>query len=152
MKFTIIQGAIIFMGKNIPRERGLDNTITVLKEAYEYVPNRLEKHDTNIFELRALGGRRTVVISGKEAAELFYNNDLIERQGTLPKRIVNTLFGKGAIHTTGGKKHIDSSGSPDGSACGQCGFPVSGSHPIPCAKGQLLSGHLPLREPMPDAV
>ena len=36
------------MGKNIPRERGLDNTITVLKEAYEYVPNRLE-NITQIF-------------------------------------------------------------------------------------------------------
>src|SRR5699024_2255757 len=29
------------------------------------------------------------------------------RQGTLPKRVVNTLFGKGAIHTTTGKQHID---------------------------------------------
>ena len=93
------------MGKQIPKDRGLDSTFKVLKEGYKYVPNRLEKFDTNIFELRALGGRRTVVISGKEAAELFYNNDLIERQGTLPKRVVNTLFGKGAIHTTGGKTH-----------------------------------------------
>ncbi|MBM6628701.1 cytochrome P450 [Mammaliicoccus vitulinus] len=95
------------MGKQIPKDRGLDSTLKVLKEGYKYVPNRLEKFDTNIFELRALGGRRTVVISGKEAAELFYNNELTERQGTLPKRVVNTLFGKGAIHTTGGKKHID---------------------------------------------
>ncbi|MWU05826.1 cytochrome P450, partial [Escherichia coli] len=48
-----------------------------------------------------------VVISGKAAAELFYDNDKISRKGTLPKRIVHTLFGKGAIHTTEGKVHVD---------------------------------------------
>ncbi len=38
---------------------------------------------------------------------MFYNNDIVQREGMLPKRIVNTLFGKGAIHTIDGKKHID---------------------------------------------
>lgn len=98
------------MGKRIPKEKGLDSTLTVMKEGYEYIQNRTKKHQSNIFETKVLGGRRTIVISGKDAAELFYDNDKIERSGTLPPRVVKTLFGKGAIHTTTGKTHIDRKG------------------------------------------
>ncbi|WP_198617357.1 cytochrome P450 [Staphylococcus canis] len=91
----------------IPKDNGLDNTLKIIKEAYTYVPCRLEEMQTKIFETRALGMKKMVVISGKEAAELFYDNSKISRKGTLPKRIVNTLFGKGAIHTTEGKVHVD---------------------------------------------
>lgn len=98
------------MGKRMPKERGLDSTLTVMKEGYEYIQNRTKKHNSNVFETKVLGGRRTVVISGKDAAELFYDNDKIERAGTLPPRVVKTLFGKGAIHTTTGKTHIDRKG------------------------------------------
>ncbi|RXK18941.1 cytochrome P450 [Macrococcus sp. DPC7161] len=89
------------------KESGFDHTLTMLKEGYTYIPNRTEKYQSPIFFNRVLGGKPCAIISGKEAAELFYNNDLIERKGTMPKRIVKTLFGKGAIHTTTGKVHID---------------------------------------------
>ncbi|TDM07104.1 cytochrome P450 [Macrococcus lamae] len=95
------------MSKPIPVDKGIDKTLTVMKEGYEYVSNRTKKFNSDIFETRVLGGKRAMVISGKEAAELFYDNDKIERKGTLPPRVVKTLFGKGAIHTTTGKVHID---------------------------------------------
>ena len=95
------------MSKRVPKDRGIDNSLKIMKEGYEYVPARMKKFNTNIFETRVLGGKTAVVISGKDAAELFYDNDKTERKGTLPKRVVKTLFGKGAIHTTTGKKHID---------------------------------------------
>lgn len=95
------------MGKRMPKDKGLDKTLTIMKEGYLYIPNRTKKFNSNVFETTVLGGKTAVVISGKEAAELFYDNDLIERKGTLPKRVVKTLFGKGAIHTTTGKTHID---------------------------------------------
>ncbi|WP_414051301.1 cytochrome P450 [Macrococcus animalis] len=95
------------MAKRMPKDRGLDNTLTIMKEGYEYIQNRTKKFDSNVFETRVLGGKHAVIISGKAAAELFYDNDKIERSGTLPPRVVKTLFGKGAIHTTTGKKHID---------------------------------------------
>lgn len=93
------------MAKRMPKVKGLDQTLTVLKEGYEFIPNRTRKLNTNVFEMRILGGKKAVVISGKEAAELFYDNEKTERAGTLPKRLVKTLFGKGAIHTTTGDKH-----------------------------------------------
>ncbi|GGA97204.1 cytochrome P450 [Macrococcus hajekii] len=95
------------MAKRIPKVKGFDQTLNVIKEGYEFIPNRTKKFNSNVFEMRVLGGKRAIVISGKEAAELFYDNEKIERQGTLPKRIVKTLFGKGAIHTTTGAKHKD---------------------------------------------
>ncbi len=91
----------------IPKDKGLDNTLKIVKEAYTYVPRRLEAFDTNVFETRALGMKKVLVVSGKKAAELFYDNEKISRKGALPKRIVNTLFGQGAIHTTEGKQHVD---------------------------------------------
>lgn len=95
------------VAKKLPKDTGLDNTLKMINEAYTYVPKRLEKFGTKAFETRALGMKPIVVISGKAAAELFYDNDKISRKGTLPKRIVHTLFGKGAIHTTEGKVHVD---------------------------------------------
>ena len=92
----------------IKKHKGLDNTLKVMKEGYLYTTNQRRRLGSdNIFETRVLGGKRAIVISGKKAAELFYDNDKTERSGTLPKRLVNTLFGKGAIHTTTGKKHVD---------------------------------------------
>ena len=91
----------------LKRDKGLDNTLKVLKEGYLYTTNTRNRLNVPVFETRAIGGKPFVVLNGKEGAELFYNNDLVQREGMLPKRIVNTLFGKGAIHTIDGKKHID---------------------------------------------
>ena len=65
------------MAKKLPKDSGIDNTFKVLKEAYTYVPCRLEKFNTKAFQTKAMGMKPIVVISGKEAAELFYNNDVM---------------------------------------------------------------------------
>src|SRR5699024_2590153 len=92
----------------IKRDKGLDNTLKVMKQGYLYITNQRKRLGSeNIFERRSLGGKKIIVISGKDAAELFYYNDKIERRATLPKRVVHTMYGKRAIHTTTPKKHID---------------------------------------------
>lgn len=100
-------GGNVKVAKKLPKDSGLDNTFKILNEAYTYVPCRLEKFGTKAFETAAIDMKPMTVISGKEAAELFYDNELMQREKTLPKRVVNTLFGKGAIHTTKGKVHVD---------------------------------------------
>ena len=92
---------------SLKRDKGLDNTLKVMKQGYLYTTNQRNRLNTTVFETRALGGKPFVAVTGKEGAEMFYNNDIVQREGMLPKRIVNTLFGKGAIHTIDGKKHID---------------------------------------------
>lgn len=92
---------------SLKRDKGLDNTLKVMKQGYLYTTNQRNRLNTTVFETKALGGKPFAVVTGKEGAEMFYNNDIVQREGMLPKRIVNTLFGKGAIHTIDGKKHID---------------------------------------------
>lgn len=106
MKLRLQFGGWKFMAK-IKRHKGLDNTLKVFGQGYLYTTNQRERLNAEVFETRALGGKSYVVLNGKEGAELFYDNDKIEREGGLPRRVVNTLFGKGAIHTTTGKQHID---------------------------------------------
>ncbi|WP_337017048.1 cytochrome P450 [Oceanobacillus massiliensis] len=80
----------------IPKEEGLDHTIELLKEGYEYIPNRMRQYDTEIFETRLLG-KKAICISGEEAAELFYDTELFKRKGVVPGRIEKSLFGEGGV-------------------------------------------------------
>src|SRR5699024_12275633 len=93
----------------IKRAKGLDNSVKLMKQGYLYTTNQRERLGVTdgAFETRALGGKRIIVLSGKDGAELFYDNDKVERSSTLTKRIVNTLFGQGAIHMTTGRVHIE---------------------------------------------
>src|SRR5699024_2098957 len=87
-----------------PKEKGLDHTLGVLKEGYQYIPNRMKAYQTNMFETRVLG-QKTICLSGKEAAELFYNNEKFIRINAAPKRVLKTLFGLGGVQTLDGEEH-----------------------------------------------
>ena len=91
--------------KQIPRDKCIDNTLTLLKEGYLFIQNRLERYSADLFETRLLG-KRAICISGKEASKLFYNSYLMKRKGALPKRVQKTLFGENAIQTMDGRKHL----------------------------------------------
>ncbi|MFD2629760.1 cytochrome P450 [Oceanobacillus kapialis] len=92
-------------GKHIPTEKGMDHSLALLREGFRFVPNRLQRFDTDIFETRMMGGKKVVCISGKEAAELFYDNELFKRQGAAPKRIKESLFGVGGVQGMDGEAH-----------------------------------------------
>lgn len=80
----------------IPQEEGIDNTLAVLSEGYQFIPNRLVKFNSNIFTTRLLG-QQAIIISGKEAAELFYDEERFQRKGAVPKRVFKSLFGVGGV-------------------------------------------------------
>lgn len=74
----------------IKKDSGLDNTLKVLKQGYKYTENQRKRLDSdNIFETRGLGGKRIIFLSGKKAAETFYDNDKIEREGMLPLSLIH---------------------------------------------------------------
>jgi len=91
--------------KQIPRDKCIDNTLTLLKEGYLFIQNRTERYSSDVFETRILG-KKSICISGKEAAKLFYNAILMKKKGALPKRIQKTLFGVNAIQTMDGRRHL----------------------------------------------
>ena len=87
-----------------PKEKGLDHTLGVLKEGYLYIPNRMRAYQTDVFETRVLG-QKAICLSGKNAAELFYNNEKFTRTNAAPKRVLKTLFGLDGVQTLDGEAH-----------------------------------------------
>lgn len=89
----------------IPRDPCPDSTLNLLMEGYLFIPNRMRKYKSTIFQTRLMG-KKAVCISGKKAAEVFYDQSLFTRKGAMPGRIQETLFGKKAIQTLDGASHM----------------------------------------------
>lgn len=84
----------------------VDDTIKLLCEGYLYIPNRIRKYNSDLFQTRLLG-QKVICISGEKAAKLFYDQNLFTREGVIPKRVQETLFGKNSIQTLVGAEHLD---------------------------------------------
>ncbi|SFB06998.1 fatty-acid peroxygenase [Lentibacillus halodurans] len=89
----------------IPREKGLDHTLTMLSEGYQYILNRRRRFQSDIFQTRLLGGQKVICIGGEEAAEVFYDEEKFKRKGAVPNRIKESLFGKQAVQGLDGAAH-----------------------------------------------
>jgi fatty-acid peroxygenase len=83
----------------------MDNTLSFLREGYEYIPNRAKRYNRNMFETRLLGGKRFVCMTGREAAEVFYDESKFARHGAAPQRVLKTLFGEKGVQTLDNKAH-----------------------------------------------
>jgi fatty-acid peroxygenase len=94
-----------FRPMSIPHDKSLDNSIALLNEGYLFIPNRMERYHSDIFEARLLG-EQVICITGEEAAKIFYDKERFQRNGAAPKRIQKTLFGENAIQTMDGEAHI----------------------------------------------
>ncbi|OES43392.1 cytochrome P450 [Domibacillus iocasae] len=88
----------------MPKEDGLDQSLSLLREGYLYIPNRRRSFQENIFETRLMG-KPAICMGGKEAAKLFYDPAKFQREGAAPKRVVKTLFGEGGVQTLDGEAH-----------------------------------------------
>ena len=88
----------------IPHDKSLDNTISFLKNGYDFIHKKREENHTNLLTVRLMG-MNVVCLGGEEGARLFYNPQLFQRTGAVPKRVQKTLTGVDAIHTLDGEKH-----------------------------------------------
>ncbi|AYV73632.1 cytochrome P450 [Bacillus sp. PK3-056] len=89
----------------VPSEKGLDKTISLLKEGYLFINNRMDKFNSDIFTVRLLG-QDVICIRGEEAVKIFYDSEKFQRNGAAPNRIQQTLFGKNAVQTMDDEKHL----------------------------------------------
>jgi fatty-acid peroxygenase len=89
---------------HIPKEQGLDHTLSLLREGYLYIPNRRQGFRSDVFETRLLG-KKAICLSSKDAAELFYDNTKFKREGAAPERAVQTLFGENGVQSLDGEQH-----------------------------------------------
>src|SRR4051812_17789473 len=85
-------------------DRFFDSTIAFLREGYSFGLNRFGRLDTDVFEVRLLL-RRTIVMRGTEAAELFYDEERFVRRRAMPRRALRSFLGSRAVQTLDGVRH-----------------------------------------------
>lgn len=83
-----------------------DDTLALLKNPYRFISNKCKDLGTDVFETRVFM-HRAYCMTGRDAAELFYNNEYFTRAGASPEPLRATLFGKGGMQTIDGAEHIN---------------------------------------------
>ena len=90
--------------KEIPREKTVDHTLTLLSEGYEFISKRNKQFDSDIFQTRLLG-QKVICITGEEAARAFYDEERFIRKPAIPKRIQKALFGENGVQVLDDEEH-----------------------------------------------
>ncbi|MFG2291985.1 cytochrome P450 [Streptomyces sp. NPDC048603] len=81
-----------------------DSTVLLLAEGYTWAPRLLRRAGADAVRTR-LTGRPAVLLHGREAVRFFYDEHHVLREGALPGPVLDTLFGRGAVHTLDGSEH-----------------------------------------------
>lgn len=81
-----------------------DQTLALLREGYPFIQARCEKLGSDVFDTRLML-RTTTCLTGRDAAELFYDESRMSRDGAMPGRVLKTLIGKGGVQTLDGDTH-----------------------------------------------
>jgi fatty-acid peroxygenase len=81
---------------DIPRDPGVDSSLSLLSEGYSFIPSRCQRLESDVFQVRLLM-QDTICMSGEDAARLFYDEQLFQRQHAAPRMLKKTLFGQGGV-------------------------------------------------------
>lgn len=87
-----------------PRDPAFDSSLALLLEGYEFISNRCNRYDTDLFTTRLLL-QDTICMRGAEAAEFFYDRSRFQREGAAPELIKKTLLGTGGVQGLDGAEH-----------------------------------------------
>lgn len=85
-------------------DSSFDATLALLRDGYEFIPKRARRLNTEVFETRLML-RRTICLTGREAAKLFYDESRFRRRDAVPERFKKTLFGEGGVQGLDGEPH-----------------------------------------------
>lgn len=82
-----------------------DRTLALLLKGYEWLPGLCLGADGDAPVATRLLGRPVRVLRGPDAVAFFYDERHAHRDGALPGPVLDTLFGRGAVHTLDGAAH-----------------------------------------------
>lgn len=88
----------------LPRDTSFDSTLALQQEGSEFIRNRCQQMDTDVFETRLLM-KPTICMVGRDAAKIFYDENKLQRSGAAPKRLKKTLFGQQGVQGLDGDAH-----------------------------------------------
>ncbi len=88
----------------IPRDALPDSTLMFAREGYTFISKRCRRYQSDIFQTRLML-QKTICMSGEEAAKLFYGEDRFERKDAAPRRLQETLVGRGGVQGLDGEAH-----------------------------------------------
>jgi fatty-acid peroxygenase len=88
----------------IPRDDSFDGTLALAGDPYRFVRERCRRYRSDLFETRLLL-RRTICMSGPEAARLFYDQERFIRRGAMPGWVRKTLLGQGGVQGLDDEEH-----------------------------------------------
>jgi fatty-acid peroxygenase len=83
-----------------------DSTMSLLRDPYRFVSERAATTGSDVFEIRLLL-RRSICMTGPEAAAVFYDPARFQRAGAAPLRLQHTLFGQGGVQGLDAAPHHD---------------------------------------------
>ncbi|MFD3696839.1 cytochrome P450 [Streptomyces sp. NPDC058646] len=81
-----------------------DSTLALLIRGYAWLPDQFRKSGGAPVRARLLGHSATA-LHGRDAVAFFYEEGHIARSAALPGPVLDTLFGRGAVHTLDGPAH-----------------------------------------------
>lgn len=81
---------------DIPTDAKIESSLSLLSEGYSFISDRCQQLGSDIFQVRLLM-QNTICMSGEEAAKLFYDEQLFQRQHAAPRMLQKTLFGQGGV-------------------------------------------------------
>ena len=81
-----------------------DRSLQFLARPYQFVSRQCRRSGSDVFRTRLLL-KDTVCITGAEAAEMFYTEPRLKREGAAPEPVRATLFGKGGVQGLDGDEH-----------------------------------------------
>lgn len=90
--------------KKIPHDSGLENTLKLKKEAYDFIPSRMKKLETDIFSTHLMA-KKVICITGADAVPLFYDQNKFTRKDAAPGYVKKSLFGQKTVHGLEGEEH-----------------------------------------------
>ncbi len=80
----------------IPREKGLDSTLALLRDPYRFIVKRCRRYQADVFETRLLL-EKALCMTGPAATQLFYDQSRFVRHGAMPGPVKKTLLGQGGV-------------------------------------------------------
>ncbi|MFJ8160043.1 cytochrome P450 [Streptomyces sp. NPDC096136] len=82
-----------------------DDTLALLTRGYAWAPELRRRHGGGPAVPTRLMGRPALLLHGPAAVDFFYDERHVLRHGALPGPVLDTLFGRGAVHTLDGEPH-----------------------------------------------